>query len=416
METSVWYVVEKLSHISTVQVLVWTTPAEAVRSLRMRVEDSRAVRGARADDVVGEEDGVGNELVVIDLDCLVSPHLASAKLNEDEDTVVIRVPLDDPAPPTRTAEDAANGVETEMMLLTAAPRVEEAGILACRACGAELTPELPDGEQLFHKVAPLPSQFWHEMIDYWICHDDDGLAFPHLPKGELAGEAGLLLDAPHYVVVHASTLMPGVVTQVAANRGGAPLGVMCTACGGQLGTQSSDGSYSLRKHAICLFRDEEHMHPHAESCYYAAHSVALAAAADMRDASLAHGVFRFIADDGDGRFLLLWLFAADAALATNVELPVPDVAAVALDVVPVPILKIMYLSSSAEAADRIRDEWETSHATEFLPMLNPAADVAALTAALEASSRAFPPSYRRHEDFALGFLLNLFDVAQELDQ
>ena len=48
--------------------------------------------------------------------------------------------------------------------------------------------------------------------------------------------------------------------------------------------------------------------------------------------------------------------------------------------------------------------------------IDPAADVAALTAALQATSRAFPPSYRWHEDFTLKFLLNLFDVAQELDQ
>jgi hypothetical protein len=60
-----------------------------------------------------------------------------------------------------------------------------------------------NNERRFRKVADLPSEYWHELIDCWTCHQED---YSHLQKGHIANvipaRQNVALIGRGHVVLH----------------------------------------------------------------------------------------------------------------------------------------------------------------------------------------------------------------------
>jgi hypothetical protein len=104
--------------------------------------------------------------------------------------------------------------------------------LHCRTCGAKLTKEA-----CFSRVLPLPSPFWHEMADMWICHDDFRCLSPigKLGASDLRARRGHCLHGEHELLVHADDLVPGSIEWGAARPDSLWGMVRCSRCQGPLG-------------------------------------------------------------------------------------------------------------------------------------------------------------------------------------
>ncbi|KAJ3074474.1 hypothetical protein HDU98_011157 [Podochytrium sp. JEL0797] len=74
--------------------------------------------------------------------------------------------------------------------------------LSCHACKSPLAPT-----PVFSKIADLPSEHWHELLDCWACHQED---YSHLQKGHfgsvIPSRKRNLLVAQNYLLVHESDL------------------------------------------------------------------------------------------------------------------------------------------------------------------------------------------------------------------
>jgi hypothetical protein len=80
--------------------------------------------------------------------------------------------------------------------------------LYCASCNALLL-----REGTLRRVLPLPSPFWYELADMWICHDDFKCRSEMANKSpaDLRPRAGDCLFADHHLMLHSPDLVPGAI-------------------------------------------------------------------------------------------------------------------------------------------------------------------------------------------------------------
>ncbi|KAJ3342492.1 hypothetical protein HDU93_002251 [Gonapodya sp. JEL0774] len=87
----------------------------------------------------------------------------------------------------RVSKRPSESVESSIRLLSAKD-IENVCAIVCGTCGAQITrnehgdvgisnppsdPPQPPNDRLFTSVLSLPSPYWHELIDAWMCHNEN---------------------------------------------------------------------------------------------------------------------------------------------------------------------------------------------------------------------------------------------------
>ena len=141
-------------------------------------------------------------------------------------------PLATSEPPVGSSADGASGVHgvhivearfavdsgdtfsqylQQSLLSPAGGHEDETGLrrLHCGTCSALLV-----AEGTLRRVLPLPSPFWHELADMWICHDDFKCNSDMAKKtpAHLRPRPGDCLQAEHHLMMHAKDFVPGSIT------------------------------------------------------------------------------------------------------------------------------------------------------------------------------------------------------------
>ncbi|KAJ1492877.1 HECT-like ubiquitin-conjugating enzyme-binding-domain-containing protein, partial [Baffinella frigidus] len=110
----------------------------------------------------------------------------------------------------------------------------------CDTCGAGL---IPPGS--FKRILPLPSPFWHEVAEMWMCHEDFACASPmsKITPADLRPRVGDCLYNQHTMMMHGADSVPGALKWAPAQPspggmglpGGLWRGVCCARCESRLG-------------------------------------------------------------------------------------------------------------------------------------------------------------------------------------
>jgi hypothetical protein len=114
----------------------------------------------------------------------------------------------------------------------ATANMEALSALHCRTCGTKLTKEA-----CFSRVLALPSPFWHEMADMWICHDDFRCLSPisKLGASDLRARPGSCLYGDHELLIHAEDFTCGSIEWDGARSDSLWGMIRCSRCQGPLG-------------------------------------------------------------------------------------------------------------------------------------------------------------------------------------
>ncbi|KAF9325529.1 hypothetical protein BG006_011010 [Podila minutissima] len=77
--------------------------------------------------------------------------------------------------------------------------------LACGCCGQPLLATLENSNVTgpIQRVVDLPSEHWQELVDCWMCHEED---FTELREGDLGARSGQALVGGTYLLIHAENV------------------------------------------------------------------------------------------------------------------------------------------------------------------------------------------------------------------
>ncbi|KAF9439021.1 hypothetical protein BGZ76_001473 [Entomortierella beljakovae] len=160
----------------------------------------------------------------------IVPVIHHGQLESDSEVQPERLILPARVMPTRTTMDSASAQSSILMLkLTALPNVTMSSdsslpntnpisefpsaplpaaqlqgleSLACRCCGNTLlrfSDTALNGERYIQRVVDLPSEHWQELVDCWMCHEED---FSELREGDLGARRRQALVGGSYILIH----------------------------------------------------------------------------------------------------------------------------------------------------------------------------------------------------------------------
>ncbi|KAF9297054.1 hypothetical protein BGZ88_011175 [Linnemannia elongata] len=211
--------------------------------------------------------------------------------------------------------------------------------LACGSCGNTLLrattssdPGLPSGP--IQRVVDLPSEHWQELVDCWMCHEED---FTELREGDLGARLGQALVGGTYLLIHAKDVEHHAVMieedarsidwTKGIKRRWRPLA--CSRCLSPVG----DGWYQSRlENGTDLEMIQVKFHKYLV-LYHGRNQQAQQAlviprqrfssyvATEIFESARHHATYRFILQDRlQGRdMLLLWMLNWDTTIVTNQE-------------------------------------------------------------------------------------------------
>ncbi|KFH63273.1 hypothetical protein MVEG_10683 [Podila verticillata NRRL 6337] len=208
--------------------------------------------------------------------------------------------------------------------------------VACGCCGQPLlaTQDNKEAYGPIQRVVDLPSEHWQELVDCWMCHEED---FTELREGDLGARSGQALVGGTYLLIHAENVNKSavVIEQDArivdwtkgTKRRWRPLA--CSRCLYPVG----DGWYQSRLEdgsdlEMIQVKFHKYMVRFVGQCPSIGRSLEIPRqrflsylAAEIFESARHHATYRFIVQDRvQGReMMLLWMLNWDSTILTNQE-------------------------------------------------------------------------------------------------
>lgn len=165
------------------------------------------------------------------LTCTVGPRavdlIPSNHATTDDQENALKVPLPAVVMPTRTTQDPSTAKSSLLTLkLTALPSAQPSSSLSasefppppllaaqlqglenlgCGCCKNTLLKRNSDQNEggPIQRVVDLPSEHWQELVDCWMCHEED---FTELREGDLGARIGQALVGGTYILIHSANV------------------------------------------------------------------------------------------------------------------------------------------------------------------------------------------------------------------
>ncbi|TPX48290.1 hypothetical protein SeMB42_g02668 [Synchytrium endobioticum] len=309
--------------------------------------------------------------------------------------------------------------------------------ITCRGCHAELL--TPPGEQnatvatekedRFKRILDLPSTYWHEVVDCWMCHTED-YSKMITPNGWLHPKSkGDLLVGSAFVVLHDEDIRIDAIQTVKlthqnqTSRLKSPWkSFKCKNCALPLGetvgfhdTKESEAeaydenanqaSFKLYKYAVDFWMQTDQPGAHYTFPVYLAHDLLESASSN---ASYRHVIWSFRHDEDVKAipFMLLWLLNPDVRIGSINLNSGNGGRGGDLELRCRPALKVLYMDcrgSLDSVSAKIRSSWLSSKTIERLTFPIPQC-TELLTTLDESATEYIPQSKRTLNGLNVGYL------------
>ncbi|GAA5916667.1 hypothetical protein JCM6882_002260 [Rhodosporidiobolus microsporus] len=377
----------------------------------------------------------------LSLPCRVVPQQANVSSSASSAIHEVKLITSNPSP-TKSRAD----LEVHTPLSTDELRRSMPTSFACSVCSTQLA----DARSI-RRYNALPSEHWAELLDAWMCHQDQELSADLIAKGK-----GIKPRRDEGLVGTSYVLLPAEVTQSwSTPQGSEPTRspsddllypAHCTTCSSLIGAHvtplnpaSSSArestSFRLLKYATYPAREPtaEEADQGAVSIPPPRYSLASFLTAEMLETGQAHACHRFVLEEAETESakLLLWFFnpavrlsfSTSAALAGILDTPGSTSSPSSLTPSPATSSGSPASSSSAASAHKLTSRSMNAVKIFYAVVSNdtdprcadflsqkaervpyPRAVVARVADLLRASTLVYPPAKRRFGEFDVGFL------------
>ncbi|BGO93975.1 hypothetical protein NBRC10512_005218 [Rhodotorula toruloides] len=344
------------------------------------------------------------------LPCRVVPQQATVQLVGGSVCEVKLVTLGSTSP-TKSRSD----LEVHSPLATDELRATSPTSFRCANCDAELA-----DTSTVSRWNALPSEYWAELLDAWMCHQDQNLSDDLIAKGKgIKPRPDEVLVATSYVLLPreltSKWTAPEQAEPAKANNGDYLHAAHCASCDALVGSHvlPADGNTSesttvrLLKYATYpASSDPARPAPPR-------HTLSTYLTADMLETGQAHACHRFILEDAqtEQAKLLLWFFnpsirlsfSSSTADANSLLSPSDTPAAPSLTFRSMNSVKVFYAVVENDNAAVCATFVSAKH--ERIPY--PLSVIQRLTSLLQASTLVYPFAKRKFGELDIGFLERL---------
>ncbi|GAA6050151.1 hypothetical protein JCM3770_000426 [Rhodotorula araucariae] len=328
--------------------------------------------------------------------------------------------------PTKSRAD----LEVHTPLSTDELRATMPSSFRCATCDTELVDAAP-----IKRYNALPSEHWAELLDAWMCHQDQTLSDDLIAKGKgiepradegLVGTSYILLPQD----MTRNWIMPEGVEPSKANNGDFLFPAHCASCAALVGSHVRPiGSSSEDATAFRLLKYASY--PTSTQADLPRYTLASYLTAELLETGQAHACHRFVLEDAEGEQarLLLWFFnpairlAFSSSAVGSTALELPSSASIPCSTSASPASSNGSSSSFAFAptipTTRSMNAVKVFYASvksdddpACIPFTTakservayPRAVLDRVAELLQASTLVYPPAKRRFGDLAVGFL------------
>ncbi|GEM07376.1 hypothetical protein Rt10032_c03g1393 [Rhodotorula toruloides] len=313
--------------------------------------------------------------------------------------------------PTKSRPD----LEIHSPLSTEELRATSPSSFRCATCDAELA----DTSSVSRWNA-LPSEYWAELLDAWMCHQDQKLSDNLIAKGK-----GIKPRPDEVLVATSYVLLPRELTSnwnareraepAKANNGDYLYAAHCASCDALVGSHvlPADGNTS-ESNTVRLLKYATY--PDSSDAAQPApprHSLSTYLTADMLETGQAHACHRFILEDAETEQakVLLWFFnpsicisfSSSTAEATWLLSPSDTSSSSSLIARSMNTVKVFYAVVESDDAAVCSTFVSAKH--ERIPYPLPV--IERLTSLLQASTLVYPFAKRKFGELDIGFLERL---------
>ncbi|KAK4047032.1 hypothetical protein OIO90_006353 [Microbotryomycetes sp. JL221] len=384
--SKVQYIAEESCNLATVTVSFWQQSSSLAGSWQVA-----SVQGDTI-EIVQKDSGASAIRLVLPC-CVLSQQ---AQITSQDALHQIKLATVDSSP-TRSRDD----LEITVPFPTSQMREHSPVDFECSICRRSLV----HGTNI-NKFNSLPSEHWAELLDAWMCHQDQELADDLVAKGKgirprsgecLVGSSYFVFD--HDVVKNWDRVPDGRAERSADNH--VLLPIQCRGCQSMLGFEDVASGQEAKEtgHSIRLLKFATH--PISQNGRLAKHDLSVHITTEILELSQAHACHRFIisAFETERPRLYLWLFNPFVRIASNAAgFPIRQSSLQAV--------KVFYIVN--ENADvGTFEQLVGSDSLTHDRLTYPTNVVDKLTEALKASTSAYPKQQRLFGQFRVGFLERL---------
>ncbi|GAA5858087.1 hypothetical protein JCM9279_002115 [Rhodotorula babjevae] len=325
--------------------------------------------------------------------------------------------------PTKSRAD----LEVHTPLSTDELRATAPASFHCATCDAELVDASP-----IKRYNALPSEHWAELLDAWMCHQDQTLSDDLIAKGK-----GIKPRRDEGLVGTSYILLPQAVTSnwatpeaepTKADNGDLIYPAHCTSCSSLVGSHVRPAdSAAEEQSAFRLLKFATYPVSSSIDTPATRHSLASYVTAELLETGQAHACHRFVLEDAETEQakLLLWFFnpairvafSSTAAAASALEPPTSSSPSASASSSPddsrrrsTTVIKSTSRSLNAVKVFYTAVQGDADPACiPFIQAKNervayPRSVLERVDELLRASTLVYPPSKRRFGDLAVGFL------------
>jgi len=406
LQLQLTYVAEEMRNLSSMIVRAWDTrfegdssSTEAVDPTGLASESWSVIQrdSTTLQLVAREGTAMQHARVRIDLAAETSPVSDTKPLDMvfKADHYEVRIPTAESSHSTRIRNDLE--IRSPYNAAELKKHASSTDSLVCASCSTPLL-------QLaaITRYNDLPSEHWAELLDAWMCHQDQTLSEELIAKGNniWPKEHQALVSSTGVIVTACNAMECQISSEIEPTEGpdGRWHSVRCMSCRALVG-RCSDGPVPLAQTGDAIkayVRFSKIAIKPAPSSSMAAYSLAAHITAQLLETSLARAVYRFVVQDeehGTTR-MLLWLFNPYIRVLSNSPYFARSQ--------PVAAVKILYIAGPELADPNTIDRLLGN--TESDTVILPHALCLQLAKVLSDSSAIYPRSQRKLGQWNVGWL------------
>ncbi|GAA5824228.1 hypothetical protein JCM11251_001576 [Rhodosporidiobolus azoricus] len=303
------WITEESRNLGTLVVTFWRRSTSTFPR-----DEEFEVLGVEAESILVAPSRTGGPASRLSLPCRVVPQQATVSFAPDSGTYEVKLVTSKPSPTMSRAD-----LEVHTPLSTDELRRSMPTSFACSTCDSTLADTAS-----IKRYNALPSEHWAELLDAWMCHQDQELSADLIAKGK-----GIKPRADEALVGTTYVLLPREVTKNWKTREGSEPTrspsddllhpAYCATCSSLIGSHvmplslpasstAESTSFRLLKYATYPYRDG----PTDDTVSYPPPRYSLASflTAEMLETGQAHACHRFVVEEAETEEakLLLWFF------------------------------------------------------------------------------------------------------------
>lgn len=266
--------------------------------------------------------------------------------------------------------------------------------LACVACGAGLA-----DLRSVTRFTDLPSEHWAELLDAWMCHQDQTLSEELIAKGNniWPKEAQALIGSTGIVLAASNTCNWTVARDLEPTHAadGKWQAIRCAECAALVGKSSAGPRREVHEEKAYIRFAKVAVQPDSQSSM-SVHPLSSHITSAMLETSLSRAIHRFVVEDEETSTprMVLWLFNPFVRIFSNHASFAHEA--------PITACKILY-RSSPDLDESTIDELLAG--SEHETLIYPSRICSQLAELLDQSTTIYPRSQQRLGEWTVGWLL-----------